>query len=76
MSFSDRIRQAAQAAKEAAAEHKQQVEHAIDEAGRMADEQTGGRYASQIAKARAGADRYVEGLQPERPEEEPGGRQP
>ena len=65
MNFADKLKGAAQQAKEAVAEHKEQVEQALDKAADLADKQTGGKYHDKIEKAESKADEYVQKLKPE-----------
>jgi phage shock protein A len=65
MGLSDRFSQLTKKARETAAEHKDQLEQAIDKAAEVADRRTGGKYRDKIAKAEAKADAYVEKLAPE-----------
>jgi DNA-binding protein H-NS len=75
MGLSDRVSQLTKKARETAAEHKDQLEQAIDKAAAVADRRTGGKYNDQIAKAKAQADAYLKELAPQ-PEAEPGAATP
>jgi hypothetical protein len=60
MGLSDRIKEAAKKAEEAASEHRDQMRHAVVRAGEVADQRTKGKYSEQIQKAAAKADTVVE----------------
>jgi ElaB/YqjD/DUF883 family membrane-anchored ribosome-binding protein len=62
MGLADRFSQLTKRAKDTAAEHKDQVEQAIQKAAAAADQQTGGKYHDKIVKAEAKAEDYVENL--------------
>ncbi len=68
MGLADRFSQLTKRAKDAAAEHKDQVEQALQKAAAAADQQTGGKYHDKIVKAETTAEDYVENL----PAPEPG----
>jgi ElaB/YqjD/DUF883 family membrane-anchored ribosome-binding protein len=67
MDISDRLRDLGEKAKETAAEHKDQIQAAVEKAEAAANEQTGGRYHEQIAKAGEKVQAYVENLTPAQP---------
>lgn len=74
MGLADRLTQLTKKAKDTAAEHKDQLEQAVDKAAAAADQRTGGKYHDQIAKAEAKADSYVQSLKPDtEPPAEAGG---
>jgi len=60
MGLSDRLKEAAKKAEEAASEHRDQMRQAVVKAGEVADQRTGGKYREQIQKAAAKADTVVE----------------
>ncbi len=62
MGLADRFSQLTKRAKDAAAEHKDQVERALQKAAATADQQTGGKYHDKIVNAEAKAEGYVENL--------------
>jgi ElaB/YqjD/DUF883 family membrane-anchored ribosome-binding protein len=62
MGLADRFSQLTKRAKDAAAEHKDQVDKALQKAAAAADQQTGGKYHDKIVKAEAKAEDYVETL--------------
>lgn len=73
MGLADRFSQLTKRAKDAAAEHKDQVDDALRKAAATADQQTGGKYHDKIVKAEAKAEDYVENLpQPGSPDAPPG----
>lgn len=49
-------------AKDLAAENEDQVDDAIDKAGDVIDEKTGGKYSDQVDKGQEAAKDFVEGL--------------
>lgn len=65
MGISDRLNDLTQKAKDAAAEHHDQILGAVQKAQVAADRQTGGKYQEQIAKAGGKAQEYVGRLKPE-----------
>jgi hypothetical protein len=65
MGFSDRLKQMRRKAENTAAEHKEQIEQAVEKAEVAADQRTEGHYHEQIAKAGAKAEAYVQNLKPE-----------
>jgi ElaB/YqjD/DUF883 family membrane-anchored ribosome-binding protein len=67
MDISDKIKDLGEKAKETAAEHKEQIQTAVEKAEAAADEQTGGRYHEQISKAGEKVQAYVENLTPAQP---------
>jgi ElaB/YqjD/DUF883 family membrane-anchored ribosome-binding protein len=62
MRLADRFSQLTKRAKDAAAEHKDQVEQALQKGAAAADQQTGGKYHDKIVKAETKAEDYVENL--------------
>jgi hypothetical protein len=72
MSLQDRLRKLAEKAEDLGAEHKEELEKAIQKAEQAADAQTGGKYHKQIENAGGKAATYVQGLTPR----EPGGDGP
>lgn len=60
MGFADKLNQLTKKAKDAAADHKDQVENAVAKAAVLADQRTGGQYHDQLAKAEAKAEAYLE----------------
>lgn len=69
MSLKDKLKGMVKKAENSAADHKDQVEKAIDKAEQLADQRTQDKYHNQIAKAGTKAGAYVEGLQPSDPPE-------
>lgn len=65
MNISDRLKGLRGKAKEAAAEHKDQIKDAVEKAEVAADRKTGGQYHDQIVNAGEKVESYVEGLNPE-----------
>jgi ElaB/YqjD/DUF883 family membrane-anchored ribosome-binding protein len=72
MGLADRLGKLTKRAKDTAAEHKDQVEQALQKAAAAADQQTGGKYHDKIVNAEAKAEDYVEHL----PAAEPGSAEP
>jgi hypothetical protein len=60
MTFSDKLNQLTEKAKDALVENKPKVEQAVEKAAALADQRTGGKYHDRIAKAKAKADAYLE----------------
>jgi hypothetical protein len=60
MGLTDRLKDAAKKAEDAAAERKGQIREAVHKAGAVADEKTGGKYSAQSQKAGAKADSVVD----------------
>ncbi|MDQ6731191.1 MAG: antitoxin [Actinomycetota bacterium] len=60
MGFADKLNQFTKKAKDAAVDHKDQVEKAVEKATVLADQRTGGQYHGQLGKAEAQADAYLE----------------
>jgi hypothetical protein len=60
MGFADKLNQLTKKAKDAAVDHKDQVEQAVEKAAGVADQRTGGQYHDQLLKAEAKADAYLE----------------
>ena len=72
MGLADRFSQLTKQAKDAAVEHKVQVNEALQKAAAAADQQTGGKYHDKIIKAETKAEDYVENLpEPGSPEAPP-----
>jgi hypothetical protein len=71
MGLTDKLKDLTDMAKEAAAEHQDEVNQAVRKAGQLADERTGGRYHDQIAKAGAKAEALLEDLQQKTKDPEP-----
>jgi ElaB/YqjD/DUF883 family membrane-anchored ribosome-binding protein len=65
MAFSDKLKQFGDKAKDAAAEHKDQISQAVEKAGTIADKRTRGKYRDKIAKATSKTEAYVERLTPQ-----------
>jgi hypothetical protein len=65
MGFSDKLKQLGDKAKDAAAEHKDQISQAVETTGTIADRRTRGRYSDKIAKATSKTGAYVERLAPQ-----------
>jgi DNA-binding protein H-NS len=61
--LTDRLRQLSRKAAGTAAEHKDQLDHALRMAATAAGKRTSGRYHDQIIKAETQAEGYVENLQ-------------
>ncbi len=64
MGLTDKFKDLTEMARDAAVEHKDQVNQAVQKAGELADERTGRRYHDQLAKAGAKAEAFLEDLQP------------
>lgn len=62
MGLADKLKAATKKAEGAAAEHKEQIQQAVQKAGDTADKRTGGKYHEQIQKAGDKAGAFVEGL--------------
>jgi MT0933-like antitoxin protein len=62
MGISDRLKDLKTKAIEAAAEHSDQIQDAVEKATTTADERTGGKYHERIEKVGAQADGLVAGL--------------
>jgi FKBP-type peptidyl-prolyl cis-trans isomerase len=60
MTFSDKLNQLTEQARDALVDHKDQVEQAVERAAALADQRTGGKYHDRIAKAKAKADAYLQ----------------
>jgi ElaB/YqjD/DUF883 family membrane-anchored ribosome-binding protein len=67
MAIKDRIKELTKRAGNTAAEHKDQINEAVEKAEVAADQRTGGKYHDQLANAAAKAEAYVEKLQPQEP---------
>ena len=64
MGLSDRLKDLRKKAEDTAAEHKEQIDQAVEKAEVAADQRTEGHYHEQIAKAGAKAEAYVQNLKP------------
>lgn len=73
MGLTDRLKDAAKKAEDAAAERKGQIREAVQKAQGAADQHTGGKYTEKINKAAAKADGMVDRL---KDPEEPASAQP
>jgi hypothetical protein len=60
MGFADKLKDFGDKAKLAAAEHKDQISQAVESAGAVADQRTGGKYRDKISKATQKADGALE----------------
>jgi ABC-type transporter Mla subunit MlaD len=60
MGLADKLSALTRKAQDAAVEHRDQVEQAVENAATLADQQTGGRYHNKIAKAKGKADEYLD----------------
>ncbi len=60
MGFADKLKDLGDKAKDAAAERKDQINQAVQTAGEVADQRTGGKYRNQISKATQKAEAAVE----------------
>jgi hypothetical protein len=69
--FSDKLKQFGDKAKDAAAQHKDQISQAVETAGTIADRRTRGKYSDKIAKATSRTEAYVDRLAPEEGETTP-----
>lgn len=67
MGFADKLNQLTKKAKDAAVDHKDQVEKAVEKATVLADQRTGGQYHDQLGNAEAKADAYLEDQAQHRP---------
>lgn len=78
MGLADKLKAATKEAEATAAEHKEQIQQAVQKAGESADKRTGGKYHDQIQKAGAKAGAFVDGLEdPDAPQgAKPGGPAP
>ncbi len=72
MGIADRLRDLTSKAEKSAAEHKDQIQHAVEKAETIADTRTKGKYHDRIANTGAKVEGYVEKLQPQGSEERPG----
>lgn len=63
MAIADRLNKLLGRAEKTVAEHKEQIEKAIDKAEEAADRKTQGRYHDQIDKGGSKAKTYVQGLE-------------
>ena len=59
MGFADKLKDLGDKAKLAAAEHKDQISQAVETAGNVADQRTGGKYRDKIFKATQKAEGAV-----------------
>jgi hypothetical protein len=62
MDISDRLKNLTDKAKDTAVEHKDQIRAAVEKAERSADQQTGGQYHDQIARAGETVKGYLDKL--------------
>ncbi len=62
MGFGDKLKQMGDKAKEAAAERREQISEAVENAAVLADQKTHGKYTDKIAKATEKTEAYVERL--------------
>jgi len=75
MGLADKLKKLTTQATDAAAEHKEQIEQAVEKAASVAEQRTGGKYHDKIAKAEQKAHDYVEHLDsPPATDNESGGR--
>jgi len=74
MGITDRLKDAAKKAEDAAAEHKDQIRDAVHKAQDAADQRTGGRYSEKIQTAAAKADGVVDRIK--EPDQKPDGGAP
>ena len=65
MDISDKLNDLKRKAEDAAVEHKDQINEAVEKAQAAADQRTEGKYHDRIAKAGAKVKNYVEKLSPE-----------
>ncbi len=65
MGLSDKLKLLGDKAKETAAEHKDQINQAVENAAGIADRRTGGKYSDKISRATQKTGAYVERLTPE-----------
>jgi len=64
MGFSDRLKELGDRAKNAAADNKDRISSAVESAGAIADQRTGGKYSDKIAKATEKTGAIVDRLAP------------
>jgi ElaB/YqjD/DUF883 family membrane-anchored ribosome-binding protein len=78
MGLSDKLKQIGDKAKDAAAEHREQISSAVETAAVVADKRTKGRYTDKIQRATQRTESYVDRLGPEEAEAEaqPGSAEP
>ena len=78
MGITDRLKDLRKKAEDTSAEHKDQIQAAVEKAEVATDERTGGKYHDQVAKAGAKVEEYVGNLKPEasNAEDAPAARQP
>jgi hypothetical protein len=69
--LSDKFKQLGDKAKEAAGEHRDQISHAVETAGAVADQRTKGKYTDKIAKVTTKTEGMVDRLANEEPAEQP-----
>jgi hypothetical protein len=62
MGIADRLKDLTDKAESTAAEHKEQIQQAVQKAGAAADQRTGGQYHEQIEKAGAKVEGFLAGL--------------
>ena len=76
MAFADKLKDLRSKAEEAVVERKDQINQAVQKAGEVADQRTGGKYHDQIQRAGGKAVGMLEGLEqsgaPGAPHEAPG----
>jgi DNA-binding protein H-NS len=63
MGLADRLKGLTKKAEDAAVEHQDEIQRAVQKAEVAADQRTGGKYHEQIQKAGVKADTFVEGLE-------------
>jgi len=63
--ITDRLKDLRKKAEDTSADHKDQIQAAVEKAEVAADERTGGKYHDQVAKAGAKVEEYVGNLKPE-----------
>jgi hypothetical protein len=62
MAIGDRLKDLRSKAEEAVVEHKDQINQAVQKAGAVADQRTGGRYREQIQRVGGKATGIIDGL--------------
>ncbi|HEY7934288.1 MAG TPA: antitoxin [Solirubrobacteraceae bacterium] len=62
MGLTDKLKDLTQKAEDAAVEHKDQIQQAMQKAETAADQRTGGKYHEQLRKAGAKAETFLDGL--------------
>lgn len=63
MAILDKLKELTKKGQQQAADHKDDLQKAVDKAQEVADKRTGGKYHDKIEKAGAKADRYIDKLQ-------------